>query len=211
MDPVYADREGFSEFWRARTQRAVPSSIRRRIRERLTFDAALEFGLQSHVGRTLERTGAASARVEAGTAQKLAALARPLLVGFERGAELGETDEVTDEALVAWVRGILERMRTRGAIQHRWLNQYLNSDGNRWHINGGRLRSEGMPAFPARRPTPAFPRVGGAAPTRGRDTLDPVTPAQSWYATWTHKVLRVSPVTAAGSRLVSSRGSPPSA
>lgn len=193
MDPVYADREGFSEFWRARTQRAVPSSIRRRIRERLTFDAALEFGLQSHVGRTLERTGAASARVEAGTAQKLAALARPLLEGFERGAELGETGEVTDEALVAWVRGVLERMRTRGAIQHRWLNQYLNSDGNRWHINGGRLRSEGMPAFPARRPTPAFPRVGGAAPTRGRDTLDPVTPAQSWYATWTHKVLRVSP------------------
>lgn len=193
LDPVYADRDGFSEFWRARSQNTVTRSIRKRVRDRLAFDAALEFGLQSHVGRTLERTGTVSARVEAGTSQKLAALARPLLEGFERGIELGGSGDISDETLVAWVRGTLERMRTRGAIQHPWLNKYLSGDGNRWHINGGRLRSEGMPAFPARRPAPAFPRVGGAAQARGRDTLDPVTPAQSWYAAWTHKLLRVSP------------------
>lgn len=192
LDPVFADREGFREFWESRSQGSVQRSIRNRVSRRLAFDAALEFGLQSHVGRTLERTATASARVEAGTAQKLAALARPLLDDFEYAALLGDTGDLADETLVAWVRGVLERMRTRGAIQHPWLSKYIAQDGNRWQINGGRLRSEGMPAFPPGRPAPAFPRVGGAAVPKGRENLDPVTPAQSWYAVWTQKALRVT-------------------
>jgi ATP-dependent helicase YprA (DUF1998 family)/predicted RNA-binding Zn-ribbon protein involved in translation (DUF1610 family) len=192
LDPVFADREKFRDFWQMRSQGSIPRIVRSWVSKRLAFDVALEFGLQSHVGRTLERTASASVRVEAGTPQKLATLTRPLLAGFETAAMLDDSGTVSDETLVVWVRGVLERMRTRGAIQHPWLSKYLQQDGNRWQINGGRLRSEGMPAFPPGRPAPAFPRVGGAAVPRGRENLDAVTSAQSWYAVWTHKVLRVS-------------------
>lgn len=192
LDPVLADREKFRDFWQGRTQRAVPRTVRTWVKARLALDAALEFGLQSHVGRTLERTASASARVEVGTPQKLVALARPLLTDFEVQATLDDAGAVTDDTLIAWIRGVLERMRTRGAIQHPWFSKYLQQDGNRWQINGGRLRSEGMPAFPPGRPAPAFPRVGGAVVPKGRENLDAVTPAQSWYAVWTQKVLRVT-------------------
>jgi len=192
LDPVFADREKFRDFWQARTQGAVPRTVRTWVKSRLALDAALEFGLQSHVGRTLERTASASARVEVGAPRKLVALARPLLTDFEVQATLDDTGAVTDATIVAWVRGVLERMRTRGAIQHPWFSKYLQQDGNRWQINGGRLRSEGMPPFPPGRPAPAFPRIGGAAVPKGRENLDAVTPAQSWYAIWTQKVLRVT-------------------
>jgi hypothetical protein len=44
------------------------------------------------------------------------------------------------------VRGVLERIRTEGAVRHDWYAGYLRSGGLRWQIWGG--RPDGMPAFP---------------------------------------------------------------
>ncbi len=45
-----------------------------------------------------------------------------------------------------------------------------------------------MPAFPAGRSAPTFPRVGAAA---GRGELEPVTHPTSWYSKWSGKLLGV--------------------
>ena len=94
--------------------------------------------------------------------------------------------------LLAWVRGVLKRMRERGAIEHPWLRKLIEEDGNRHFIWRGRPSSEGMPAFPIGRTAPAFPRVGPASSVR-ESVLDQVSTPQSWYAQWAARVLQVTP------------------
>jgi len=198
LAPEVADHENFVEFWQSLTARAIPSAVLRRVRQRLLLDVELEFGLQSRVGRTLELTGSVAAEVDAGTATKLEIIGRAALVGFAREAQLGEIEpaELFGDTVVRWVRGVLERMRDRGAIEHDWFSKYIENDGNRWYVWGGRPRGVGMPAFPKGRDAPGYPRVGGAVPT-GKDSqrsqLDAVGSTQSWFASWARKVLRVTP------------------
>ena len=198
LAPDVADHENFVEFWQSPTARAISSAVLRRVRQRLLLDVELEFGLQSRVGRTLELTGSVAAEVDAGTAAKLETVGRAALVGFTREAQLDEMEpaELFSDTVVRWVRGVLERMRDRGAIEHDWFSKYIENDGNRWYVWGGRPRGVGMPAFPRGRDAPGYPRVGGAVST-GKDSqrtqLDVVGSAQSWFASWARKVLRVTP------------------
>jgi len=204
LPPDWADRAAFSPFWTTPEARAVPRAVLERVRRRLALDAALEFGLNSRTGRTLELTGSAAVEVDAGNADDMAAAARTAIDGLSWPVQLdGTTDEPDDATLVRWVRGVLDRMRAQGAVDHPWFERYRRDDGNRYSIWFGRPRGQGMPAFPNGRPAPAYPRVGGAraAGARGRGTgadggLDPVTSAQSWYARWGSRVLNVSPADA---------------
>lgn len=189
LAPDCADRESFVDFWRAKTLRSVRASVRSRVRKRLALDAALEFGLNSRTGRTLELTGSAAVEVEAGLPTRMASIARTALQGTSWQDRL-DAQARDDTTLVRWVRGVLDRMRAQGAIDHPWFDRYRADDGRDWSIWGGRPRGEGMPAFPRDRPAPAYPKVGG--PGRATRGLDAVTSAQSWYARWTGRVLDVS-------------------
>jgi ATP-dependent helicase YprA (DUF1998 family) len=213
LAPECADRKSFQQFWEAETLRSVGASVRSRVRKRLALDAALEFGLNSRTGRTLELTGSVAVEVEAGLPERMVGLAKAALQGTSWQAKLGAAsgtgggtsgaagdgrgggDGLPDDAiLVCWVRGLLERMRVQGAIDHPWFDRFRVEDGRRWSIWGGRPRGEGMPAFPRDRPAPAYPKVGGSTEP-GRDGgLDAVTSSQSWYARWTSRSLDVSPV-----------------
>ncbi|MGC3954923.1 MAG: DEAD/DEAH box helicase [Propionicimonas sp.] len=193
LPPDLADDQKFIDFWKRPRLSQVPASVRRRVRRRLLLDVQLEFGLQSRVGRTLELTGSLNAQVD---------IPEPRLYSAAR-AVLDEAVQATLDAptldwttLVAWARGVVERMRERGAIQHEWFSKYQSEDGNRFSIWGGRPRHEGMPAFPKGRPAPGYPKVGGAKSDRDTD-LDPVTSPQSWYARWAAKTLGVAPAEAA--------------
>jgi hypothetical protein len=199
MAPDCADRDTFEKFWKSDTLRKVPASVRSRVRRRLALDAALEFGLNSRTGRTLELTGSVAAEVQAGQPAKMAGAAHAALQGFALQETLDSSGTgPEDKILVQWVRGVLDRLRAQGAIDHPWFNRYRQEDGRRWSIWGGRPRNEGMPAFPRERPAPGYARVGGHMDP-ARDGLDSVTSSQSWYARWTSRVLSVSP--ADGGRL----------
>ncbi|MFF0372304.1 DEAD/DEAH box helicase [Micromonospora sp. NPDC005087] len=193
LAPDCADRESFMEFWHAKTLRSVPSSVRSRVRKRLALDAALEFGLNSRIGRTLELTGSVAVEVEAGLRERMIGMARAALKGTSWQATLGSAGP-DEAALVQWVRGLLDRLRAQGAIDHPWFDRYRLEDGRRWSIWGGRPRGEGMPPFPRDRPAPAYPKVGGSTETSRDGGLDPVASPQSWYARWTSRVLDVSPL-----------------
>lgn len=188
LPPDLADRDTFKDFWQRPRLAAVPVSARGRVSKRVAFDAALEFGLQSHLGRTLELTGTIAAQVQATEAAMRKAAHDAL---EEAGGQLSVFGDPSDAVLIAWVRGVLERMRERGAIEHPWLTRYIKEDGNRHFVWRGRKRDEGMPAFPTGRMAPAFPRVGPAI-TQRESGLDPVSGAQSWYAQWTVRALHVT-------------------
>ncbi len=193
IPPDLVDRDEFASFWQRRTAREVPVRAQRYVRRRLLFDAVMEFGLQTRFGRTLEQTGSVAAEVEAGEPAGLAIIARAALAAAEGEDTVdGLLASTSDELLVTWTRGVLERMRVQGAIYHEWFASYIRHDGNRYRIWGGRPRGQGMPAFPRGRSAPAYPRIGPALPTKD-PLLDPVTSPRSWYAQWTARVLGIAP------------------
>jgi len=187
--PEFVDRELFRPFWDSAAKPDDHMRARRAAKKRLLFDAALEFGLQSRTGRTLELTGSVVAETDAGSAARIVQLARSAYDSTLHQLSLDYTPP-TDAELVQWVRGTLERIRTRGGIHHPWLAKYISTDGKRFQIWGGRPKHEGMPAFPKGRPAPAFPRLGKAE--AATDNLDPVSSSTSWYARWTERCLRAS-------------------
>ena len=192
IPPDLVERDEFAPFWQRPRAREVLSRVRTRVRRRLLFDAVMEFGLQSRVGRTLEQTGSLVAEVDAGQPAALASIARTVLSATAGQDTLDEAlASVPDEKLIAWARGVLEHMRVQGAIEHDWFRSYIKHDGNRYQIWGGRPRSQGMPAFPRGRSAPAFPRIGPSMPVKD-PLLVQVTSPQSWYARWTAKVLQVA-------------------
>jgi ATP-dependent helicase YprA (DUF1998 family) len=192
IPPDLVEREEFAPFWRLPRAREVPARVRTRIRRRLLFDAVLEFGLQSRVGRTLEQTGSTVVEVDAGQPAALAVIARSVVSATDGQDTLdGELASLPDKRLVAWTRGVLDHIRVQGGIEHEWFQGYIRHDGNRYHIWGGRPRGQGMPAFPRGRSAPAFPRIGPAAPVKD-PLLDPVGTPRSWYARWTARALGVT-------------------
>jgi ATP-dependent helicase YprA (DUF1998 family) len=191
IPPDLVERAEFKPFWERDRAGEIPIRVRTRVRRRLLFDAVLEFGLQSRIGRTLEQTGSVVAEVDAGEPAALASIARAVLTATETDTLDSSLAVTAEKHLVAWVRGVLERMRTQGAIEHEWFRDFITHDGNRYFIWGGRPRGQGMPAFPRGRAAPSFPRIGPAPKVRD-PLLDAVTTPQSWYARWTARVLGVT-------------------
>lgn len=190
-----AEHQRFKPYWDPDAPASKRSRAKPHVRRRLLFDIALEVGLQSAYGRTLEATGSVAVHVKAGESDALISLARQVLGADQQGV-LDEFEGITDAHLLAWVRGTLERMRRDGAIDHEWLTRYKSEDGKRLWIWYKRNRDQGQPAFPSGRAAPAFPQMGGGLDTR-KSAFVPVGSSRSWYATWTRKCLKVVPTHAA--------------
>ena len=91
-----------------------------------------------------------------------------------------------DGDVVRWARGVLEFLRMRGAIDHKWLRPYLADDGNVFLLNRRQARDRGVPRMRFET-APEFPRLGR---TLRRDSpLTPVNSAQGFYATWSRRAL----------------------
>ncbi|MBF0696744.1 DUF1998 domain-containing protein, partial [Actinomyces bowdenii] len=180
----------FQPYWDPEAPRRDSRRATTTVRRRLLFDAALEVGLQSTYGRTLEATGSVSVHVEAGQESALTRLARGLL-SSEDGGMLPDFADLPEPNLLAWVRGTLEHMRREGAIDHPWLERYKTEDGARVWIWYKRRRNQGQPAFPTGRSAPAFPRVGGKAGSAASAFVSVASPL-SWYTTWTRACLQIS-------------------
>ncbi|WP_159813747.1 DEAD/DEAH box helicase [Actinomyces sp. zg328] len=188
-----AEHPRFKPYWDPSSRPGERRTAAKYVRRRLLFDIALEVGLQSTYGRTLEATGSLTVHVDAGRPTDLVRIARAALDGG-RGQyhdTLPGLGALTEADLLAWVRGTLERMRRDGAIDHEWLKTYKKEDGGRLWIWYKRDRGQGQPAFPTGRSAPSFPQVGGRIDTR-HSAFVQVTNAQSWYASWARTCLSVT-------------------
>ncbi|WP_007024511.1 DEAD/DEAH box helicase, partial [Saccharomonospora iraqiensis] len=175
--PDFARRLGYTGEWLHHD----PGGRRRDLlATRLTFQAHLEIGLRSRMGRTLELTGALGVDHDVDL-NHYAALARAAHENLpERGMTLPDAD-----AYRVWLLGLLDRLRRRGGIAHRWLDTYLHRDGKRWAIWGG--SPVGMQKFPRGRPAPVF------FSTATKSDFDSLRPrGDSWLTDWTERCLGVS-------------------
>jgi hypothetical protein len=152
------------------------------IAERLAFAAVMEVGLRARQGRTLELTRSAAVEVVLDDPAQAAAVCRDVHVTGPAQIDGSPPD---DARYLAFLRGLLERLRTRGAIYHEWLSPYLKRGGTRWQVWGG--RPAGMPAFPRGVSAPAFL----LASPKARSEFDAITAKGNWYQDWTARCLNL--------------------
>ncbi|WP_289009414.1 DEAD/DEAH box helicase [uncultured Thermomonospora sp.] len=152
------------------------------IGERLAFAAIMEFGLRSRQGRTLELTRTAAVDVVLDDPWKIADLARDVHRNLS-----GMIEPQGDARYLVLVRGLLERMRYRGAIKHAWLDRWIaNAGTSRFRTIWGQ-RPIGMPAFPR----------GLSAPTflidrqKKRSEFDRIDAEQGWAQDWVTRCLQL--------------------
>ncbi|MGW3143268.1 DEAD/DEAH box helicase [Streptomyces sp. NPDC001177] len=158
------------------------------IGERLAFATVMEFGLRSRQGRTLELTRTAAAEVALQDPDRVSALARDLHLTLP-GQLLAVGGLPTPDRYLAFVRGLLERIRLRGGVRHRWLEPWMRDAGvTRFKVWGG--RPDGMPAFPD---GVAAPRFLLDSP-KERSTFDAATGRLGWYQDWTRRCLGLDTV-----------------
>lgn len=160
------------------------AQARAAIEARLSFDAVMEAGVRSRLGRTLETTGTAIAevlisddewaRLEAFMIESTRANAGQLLVD--------------DTSIRPWIHGVIERVRQRGGIYHRFLDRYVATNGKRWEIWGG--ADPIAPKFPKHISAPSF------LASASSDEFDQITGPQTWMVLWARKVLHVDVHTA---------------
>ena len=186
----------------------VPAAVRTRVRKRLAFDAALEFGLQSRLGRTLELTGTVAAEVEAGA--RADGRRRP--TGARRGRRgssrsLGRRP-TGDATLVPGCAACSSACaaRARSSTVVRQATRRRTATATSSGVAGP--AREGMPAFPIGRPAPGFPRVGGAGRPAARTSSTRSPRAQSWYARGPSRCSASARAEAGGSPGCCSSGSP---
>lgn len=184
LPPELAERSDFEKFWNTSSAERIPEELWDAVYLRLLLDIEIEFGLRSGVGRTLERTGTALAYLDVAEGTLLTAAREAL----ESPDTQNTFDSPDDAALIRWVRGVMLRMRRRGAIEHEWFAKFRHEEGERWWITGGRRRGEGMPGFGKGNSAPGYPILGKAPDT----DLEPVGSTRGWYARWTAKALGVT-------------------
>ncbi|RUL95186.1 DEAD/DEAH box helicase [Verrucosispora sp. FIM060022] len=159
------------------------------IGERLVFATVMEAGLRSRQGRTLELTRAVAVEVALDDPAAAVALCRDVQLTGPGQLGVAAPD---DASYLAFLRGLLERLRTRGAVYHEWLVPYLRRGGTRWQVWGG--RPAGMPAFPRGVSAPAFL----LATSKSRSEFDAITARGNWYQDWTARCLGLDLGEAAG-------------
>ncbi|MGC4808214.1 DEAD/DEAH box helicase [Micromonospora sp. DT233] len=159
------------------------------ISERLVFATVMETGLRSRQGRTLELTRSVAVEVALDDPARAAAVCRDVHL---TGPGRLDADPPDDARYLAFLRGLLERLRIRGAVYHEWLRPYLRRGGTRWQVWGG--RPAGMPAFPRGLSAPAFL----LATTKSRSEFDAITARGNWYQDWTARCLGLDLSDAAG-------------
>ena len=148
---------------------------------RLRFEAVLELGLRSRVGRTLELTGTVATAVALPDEAFLLGL-----IAEAHAHQAGQAQLFSDPRYDDYLAGLLERIRTRGAITHPWLESFIANDGHGWHIWGG--RAHGMPAFPQGSSRPSFFSVG---PCGDFDDITALGKTPSWLVDWAMRTLGV--------------------
>ncbi|GAA2274648.1 DEAD/DEAH box helicase [Kitasatospora cystarginea] len=184
VPPDLHDHQGVARLLSGKANRGGDLKTWRLIGERLAFQTLMEFGFRSRQGRTLELTRTAAAHVRIPNVDIAVDLVRSAhLEPTNRGPEPIEQD---DARYLGFLRVFLERLRSRGAVRHRWLEGYLHEAGTSRFFVLGR-RPPGMPAFPKRVAAPRF-LLGSV---KEGSEFDPATGRLAWYERWAQRCLEL--------------------
>ena len=102
------------------------------LQQRLSWEAVMEFGLNAHVGRTLETTLCSTVRLDSDALKKAAEIVS-LDLTEQSILESTPSEGFSQEAVEHFLKGLLLRLRLRGGIDHPMLRSYIKESGS-WFL-----------------------------------------------------------------------------
>ncbi|MFN9112806.1 MAG: DEAD/DEAH box helicase [Bacteroidota bacterium] len=169
--------------YRDAAKRLTPD-FKREFDARMRWEVASEFGYNALIGRTLEKSGASGVRFD--EAQLLAIFHS--LVPWLRENNLSNLDE---QDFVAFLNGILHRIRTRGGIDHEYLSKFRSNSLKLWDLNWMRDNRHFLNRMYHKRAR--FPRLLTDKP-HGQGLLDSTfTNTNNWYRSYFIKSFPMAP------------------
>jgi len=170
----FEDYEFLKENGRLPDESKLPDDLRRRI----SWEITSEYGFNSRIGRTLEKTACSIAFVERGRLKQVVAKSLDVVRN-----EIGGLRELGETVLVRVLTGMLAQLKSKGGIDHPALATYMNKWGDTWTHN---RFVHFMPKFGKNSRTPAF-----LTKKRGTrfDALLALGTSRTWYQQWLEKNL----------------------
>ena len=157
------------------------------VKARLEWDVHAELGYLSPIGRTLERSGV------------VAVYSDPRLVDSavdeltrRLSEEIGGLKKVSSSAVGRFVRGLLVRMRRRGAVRSGQLERYLEHGGHHWMIGRTDEERQYLPWAGRGTRLPAFLTDGPVSSGHFDRLASASHHTPNWYQQWTRRSLSFS-------------------
>ena len=157
------------------------SSLPSVLGERLSWEAFAELTFRSQSGQSLEKAGLISVHPE------MAAIQDATRAIKDRAREkLGDGFEIfSEEEWLAFLLGVVERMRQRGAVLTDLTRDFLDSDAVWFALLRRTGREHKLPYLHPRAPRPTFPASRFA---EGYDSVGAAGASTSWYGGWADKI-----------------------
>jgi DEAD/DEAH box helicase domain-containing protein len=151
----------------------LPEDLGRRI----SWEITSEYGFNSRIGRTLEKTGCSIAFVERERLKRAVGKSIEVLRN-----EIGGLKGLEEEKLLRLLTGMLVQLKCKGGIEHPALASYVKNLGNVFALRWVQF----MPKFGTSSRAPAF-----LTKKRGTrfDTLLAIGTTKTWYQQWLEKNL----------------------
>lgn len=105
------------------------SEFQREFDSRMDWEVFAEFGYNSLIGRTLEKTGSSAVHFDRKSIEKVWGIMEPWLESNE------PSGTIEKNSFIKFVILLLHRIRQRGAIEHEYLNKFRTGDLKRWDLN----------------------------------------------------------------------------
>ena len=166
-DHAYEVLQTTGKFPNEASGKALVNDVKRRV----ALEAILEYGRRSHIGRTLERSGASMACVDESIIKQVVENALPRIEN-----EAGIRDLLTKEQLTGFLHLWVTHMRKNGAFVLPLYASYVESGGNEYVLspNSSRMNSWMPDGFV----TPLF--VAGSNASWGSANFEMLSP-KCWY------------------------------
>jgi DEAD/DEAH box helicase domain-containing protein len=152
------------------------STLKRDIDRRIGWEIISEYGFQSRIGRTLEKTGSSVAYVDQ---ELLNGLVAKLIEPIRN--EIGGFRELDELSLTRFLLGLIVHLKNQGGILQPVLESYINDFGNSYLIN----RTIWMPGFGQNSRTPVF--LTTRRGTRFDQLFGFSLKQKTWYENWAEK------------------------
>ena len=170
----FADYEALIESGKLPTE----STLFEDLKKRIDWEIISEYGFNSRIGRTLEKTNSSVAGVEPDRLRETAEALHETLSN-----EIGLLRNLDGQTVAKFLAGLLTQLRTKGALFHPALHTYVDNWGGYYLIN----KIHWMPNFGRFSRTPVF--LTTKRGTRFDTLLSGGTSRSTWYEDWLRKCL----------------------
>jgi DEAD/DEAH box helicase domain-containing protein len=181
------------ESYRSFLERGGAGSHRRledELRQRLSWEVVMEFGLNARVGRTLESTLCSTVAIDAGSLSKAAEM---MSLELEENSMLDAAPPsgLTQDMVEHFLAGLVRRLRTRGGVDHSLLASFIR-EGGQWFLLTKRRQPLVSP-FHNRSALPCFlsDRTRVAGEETVFDTFISNPDRYTWFRDWAARALGV--------------------